>query len=68
MKAKKERCGTANRTLAKAIAMLWAILPPAPHSAGLSEAQIFEWWDDGIITAEEADEIQKMIDAARKQA
>ena len=67
MKAKKERCGTANRTLAKAIAMLWAILPPAPHSAGLSEAQIFEWWDDGTIEAEEANEMLSLLDEGNAQ-
>lgn len=67
MKAKKERCGTANRTLAKAFAMLWAILPPAPHSAGLSEAQIFEWWDDGTIEAEEANEMLSLLDEGNAQ-
>ena len=67
MKAKKERCGTANRTLAKAFAMLWAILPPASHSAGLSEAQIFEWWDDGTIEAEEANEMLSLLDEGNAQ-
>lgn len=67
MKAKKERCGTANRTLAKAFAMLWAILPPASHSAELSEAQIFEWWDDGTIEAEEANEMLSLLDEGNAQ-
>ena len=67
MKAKKERCGTANRTLAKAFAMLWAILPPVSHSAGLSEAQIFEWWDDGTIEAEEANEMLSLLDEGNAQ-
>ena len=67
MKAKKERCGTANRTLAKAFAMLWAILPPVSHSAELSEAQIFEWWDDGTIEAEEANEMLSLLDEGNAQ-
>ena len=33
-----------------------ATLPP------FTEAQVFEWWDDGIITSEEADEIFSKIE------
>lgn len=39
-----------------------AIATPQSHAqesaqAAFDEAQVFEWWDDGIITPEEADEI-----------
>lgn len=41
------------------------VLAVPPHSfAGqqLGESQIFEWWDDGLITAEQANEILSQLD------
>ena len=43
-----------------------AALLPA-HSAELTEARIFEWWDDGTIEAEEANEMLGLIDEGNMQ-
>ncbi len=48
--------------LLTALLFFAAIALPQSHAqeseqAALDEAQVFEWWDDGIITPEEADEI-----------
>ena len=62
MNANKERHRTAKRTLATAIAILWATFPLASHSAEISEALVFEWWDDGAIGADEANEMLTLMD------
>lgn len=47
-------------------AFFGAALLPA-HSAELTEAQVFEWWDDGFIAPEEADEILSLMDEGNMQ-
>ena len=43
-----------------------AALQPA-HSAELTEAKVFEWWDDGFIAPAEADEILSLMDEGNMQ-
>ena len=43
-----------------------AALQPA-HSAELTEAKVFEWWDDGFIAPGEADEILSLMDEGNMQ-
>ena len=47
-------------------AFFGAALLPA-QSAELTEAQVFEWWDDGFIAPEEADEILALMDEGNMQ-
>lgn len=47
------------------IGILEAIHPS--HATGISEAEVFEWWDDGTIAAEEADEILSLVDEGNMQ-
>lgn len=39
-----------------------ALFCPLITWAGITESQVFEWWDDGIITAEEADEMLQLLE------
>lgn len=38
------------------------IFCPLMAWAEITESQVFEWWDDGIITAEEADEMLSLLE------
>ena len=39
----------------------------ASLSATLNESQVFEWWDNGIITADEASEILSLLEEENRQ-
>ena len=39
----------------------------ADSAHGLTEAQVFEWWDDGIIDADEAREILDLLEEGNEQ-
>ena len=41
--------------------------PFATQAAEITEAQVFEWWDDGTIEAEEANEMLSLIDEGKIQ-
>lgn len=59
---KKNVIRTAAPTIAIA-AVLTAILTAAPLAhAQVSEAQVFEWWDAGVITPEQAEEMLTLLD------
>ena len=51
--------------LAALLGMAAALLPA--HSAELTEAKIFEWWDDGTIEAKEANEMLELMDEGNMQ-
>lgn len=40
----------------------YAFFCPLVAWAEITESQVFEWWDDGIITAEEADEMLQLLE------
>lgn len=37
------------------------------HAGGITEAQVFEWWDDGTIEAAEANELLTLLDEGNTQ-
>jgi hypothetical protein len=52
----------------KFITILFAIAAlPFAHAAGITEAQVFEWWDDGTIEAAEANELLSLLDEGNTQ-
>jgi len=53
--------------LAIAVTLGAAIFPLPAHPADISEAQVFEWWDDGTIEASEAEEMLALLDEGRMQ-
>ena len=56
----------AARSIAFAIAFIIAALPFA-HAEGITEAQVFGWWDDGTIEAAEANELLSLLDEGNTQ-
>lgn len=65
-KAKKRAKPAKNFLTALAI-RLFALAFTAVQAADVTEAQVFEWWDDGTIEAEEANEMLSLIDEGKIQ-
>ncbi|MBR4916080.1 MAG: hypothetical protein IKZ45_03245 [Fibrobacter sp.] len=53
--------------IAIAVTLGAAIFPLPAHPADITEAQVFEWWDDGTIEADEANEMLTLLDEGRMQ-
>lgn len=67
MDKEKKRAFPTIRNL-MALALWAATLTFVPAGATeITEAQVFEWWDDGIIEAEEANEMLSLIDEGNMQ-
>ena len=49
------------------IQMALILTPAYADSHGLTEAQVFEWWDDGIIDGDEAREILDLLEEGNEQ-
>ena len=56
----------AARSIAFAIAFIIAAATFA-HAEGITEAQVFGWWDDGTIEATEANELLSLLDEGNTQ-
>lgn len=63
----KKRAKPAKKMLTALAIRLFALAFTAVQAADVTEAQVFEWWDDGIIEAEEANEMLSLIDEGKMQ-
>ena len=63
----KKRAKPAKKLLAALAIWLVALAFTPVQAADVTEAQVFEWWDDGTIEAEEANEMLSLIDEGKIQ-
>ena len=63
----KKRAKSAKKLLAALAIWLVALAFTPVQAADVTEAQVFEWWDDGTIEAEEANEMLSLIDEGKIQ-
>lgn len=63
----KRRAKPAKKLLAALAIWLVALAFTPVQAADVTEAQVFEWWDDGTIEAEEANEMLSLIDEGKIQ-
>lgn len=63
----KKRAKPAKKLLAALAIWLVALAFTPVQAADVTEAQVFEWWDDGTIEAEEANEMLSLIDEGNMQ-
>lgn len=63
----KKRAIPAKKLLTALAIRLFALAFTAVQAADVTEAQVFEWWDDGTIEAEEANEMLSLIDEGKIQ-
>lgn len=63
----KKRAKPAKKLLTALAIWLVALAFTAVQAAEVTEAQVFEWWDDGTIEAEEANEMLSLIDEGKMQ-
>lgn len=67
-KAKKRTKSAISLLFTLAAALVGMLFSPfATQAAEITEAQVFEWWDDGTIEAEEANEMLSLIDEGKIQ-
>lgn len=67
-KAKKRAKSAISILFTLAAALVGMLFSPfATQAADVTEAQVFEWWDDGTIAAEEANEMLSLIDEGKIQ-
>ena len=69
MDTEKKRAKSAISILFTLAAALVGMLfsPLATQAAEITETQVFEWWDDGTIGAEEANEMLTLIDEGKME-
>ena len=63
----KRRAKSAKKLLAALAIWLVALAFTPVQAADVTEAQVFEWWDDGTVEAEEANEMLSLIDEGKIQ-